>query len=375
MLIAITGFFPVIVALKRSTEMKNFIYMFVAMLLGIVVVFGVFNVMQEDNISADSSLHASNSLESSEFFDCSTSESFDIKNSDLEQSDSSSGDIVEEVEALKNPENVSSYIADGLQMRVGAQLFLNEDRPRLAFVCDRSDELYEEVLANTNKKVVAVIAPLEYFDEVNRNNYTYIDWITTFEREGKPYIYLDDFEGDLYRANISNVKYSNINRKFVGLFAIEITNSDGSRSYQYAAFPDGEDYRSNARSVAYVAASSLNAHALGIESFPEGSISVLKGYINESVDNAYGKTEATDDDSMYIFTVDPASPKSLSIGQTFKVSVEVLPNLDIPIGYRSSDESIVEVDSNGFVTAKAKGTVVVGVYVAGEAYGITVKVS
>ena len=43
--------------------------------------------------------------------------------------------------------------------------------------------------------------------------------------------------------------------------------------------------------------------------------------------------------------------------------------------YRSSDEAILEVDGSGKVTAKAKGTAVIGVYVAGEAYGIRVNVA
>ena len=98
-------------------------------------------------------------------------------------------------------------------------------------------------------------------------------------------------------------------------------------------------------------------------------------YVNQSVDCANGKTEATNDGSMYAFTTNITAPQKLSVGETFTVITTISPDVNVPVWYRSSDEAIIEVDSNGKVTAKAKGTAVVGVYVAGESYGITVTVS
>jgi hypothetical protein len=223
---------------------------------------------------------------------------------------------------------------------------------------------------------------VEYFDEVNTNNYTYMDWVTAFENAGKTIIYSVLEEGNfnangsgyIVRFRLQNINYKNINRSFVCMLVLK-TTSGSSATYKYSAFPAGVDYRSNARSIAYVASASLNANALGLASFSGESLSKLKGYINQSVDLANGKTEATDDGSMYAFTTNITAPQSLSIGQSFKLITTISPNVNIPVWYRSSDEAVIEVDDSGKVTAKGKGTAVVGVYVAGESYGITVTVS
>ena len=101
----------------------------------------------------------------------------------------------------------------------------------------------------------------------------------------------------------------------------------------------------------------------------------LRSYINQSVDCANGKETATDDGSMYAFTTNITAPQNLSVGQSLTIVTTISPNVDIPVWYRSSDEAVIEVDDSGKVIARAKGTAVVGVYVAGETYGITVTVS
>lgn len=286
--------------------------------------------------------------------------------------------------ALKNPANASTYIASGLEMQSGAAIYLGEEEyePAIRFTCNLSGAVKAEVDGSSNKELAFLVAPVEYFDEVNPNNYTYMDWVTAFEKAGKTVIYSVLEEGNYYengddyfvRFRLQNVMYKNINRNFVCMLVLK-TTSGSSVTYKYSSYPAGVDYRSNARSIAYVAAASLNANALGMASFSNAELARLKGYINQSVDVANGKAEATDDGSMYAFTTNITAPQTLSVGETLTVITTISPNVNVPVWYRSSDEAIIEVDDSGKVTAKAKGTAVVGVYVAGESYGITVKVS
>ena len=120
----------------------------------------------------------------------------------------------------------------------------------------------------------------------------------------------------------------------------------------------------------------MNAHALGMETFTDDNLARLKGYINQAVDLANGLEEPTDDGSKVILSVSPTGPKTVSVGQTFKVEATYSPeSINLPIWYRSTDTSILTVDDQGNVKALKAGTAVIGVYVAGETFGITVTVS
>ena len=178
----------------------------------------------------------------------------------------------------------------------------------------------------------------------------------------------------IVRFRLQNVLYKNMNRNFVCMLVLK-TTSGSSVTYKYSAYPAGVDYRSNARSVAYVAAASLNAYVLGMESFTDVELGRLRNYINQSVDIANGKENPTDDGSMYAFATNITAPQTLSVGETLTINTTISPDVNVPVWYRSSDEAIIQVDNSGKVTAKAKGTAVVGIYVAGESYGITIKVS
>ena len=154
--------------------------------------------------------------------------------------------------------------------------------------------------------------------------------------------------GDNYyvRFRLNNVMYKNINRNFVCMLVLA-TNSGNTTTYQYSKLPAGLTYRSNARSIAYVASAALNAHTLGLDNFSETELAKLKGYVNQSVDLANGLEASTNDGSMYAFTVSPTGPKTVSVGQTFKVDVEIVPDVNVPVWYRSTDTSVVTVDDQG----------------------------
>lgn len=374
--------------------MKNILYLILSLLLSVVFVGGVMKMMQPQT----SETPESTATDSTDDFWGNNSEenSTDSKDEFLKEdaSDSTGKEDSPETEkeeelpmlkGLKIPANEADLIEERLEMRTGAQLYVGNDveRPQLRFSCNVTKELRAEIEGNANKQLAMLLFPANGFDFVNPDKYTYIDWITALDKAGQTGYVLSYFDNnyqpngeDYYIAfRFENIPYKQINNSIAALGVVITTNADGTKTYEYSKLPVGQTYQSNARSVAYVAAASLNTHALGLETFESEELEVLKGYINESVDKANGLTAATNDDSMYAFTVMPTGPKAVAIGEIFTLTVEIKPNINIPIWYRSTDESILTVDDNGNVTAKAKGTAVIGVYVAGETVGVTVTVS
>jgi hypothetical protein len=178
------------------------------------------------------------------------------------------------------------------------------------------------------------------------------------------------------RFRLEEIPYGSVNTKFACIGVLITANGNGTKSYQYSAFPNGGTYRSNARSAVYVAGASLNAYTLGQVNFTESALSKIRSCVNEAVDEANGLAMPTDNGSTFVLNVSTAGPKTLAVGEAFKVSASYAPSrAEVPIWYRSTDESVVRVDADGNVTALKAGTAVVGVYVAGEAFGITVTVS
>ena len=285
---------------------------------------------------------------------------------------------------LQSPSNLSTLRANGMQMMSGASVYMGEDEalyPAIRFTCLIENSLLDEIQNDSTKKAGMLMAPLDYFDAVNPNNYTYIDWVKAFDTAGKTYV-LGLFEGfksydddtSYVRFNLTNVLYENMNRKFVALGVI-ITTNGSNVSYQYSAFDSGVDYRSNARSVAYVASAALNAHTLGMETFEAEQVAQLKGYVNMSVDHANGLAEATNDNSTYALRITSGTTKTLSVGGSFTVETEMTPEVEVPIWYRSSDTSILTVDDTGKVTAVKAGTANVRILLAGVEHTVTVTVN
>lgn len=375
--------------------MKNFFYFVLAVFLCVILAGGVY-VATQDGKKLPNDSQLSSSIED-DFDDSSDGGSTNTGNNSSgggntnsgtgnsgDNDSGNNGGNTEDDNSLKNPANATSYIANGLAMVSGASIYLGEAEyePAIRFTCNVSGAVKSEVDGSSNKELAFLVAPVEYFDQVNPNNYTYMDWVKAFENAGKTVIYSPLEEGNFYengndyivRFRLQNVLYKNMNRNFVCMLVLK-TTSGSSVTYKYSAYPAGVDYRSNARSVAYVAAASLNAYVLGMESFTDVELGRLKNYINQSVDIANGKENPTDDGSMYAFATNITAPQTLSVGETLTINTTISPDVNVPVWYRSSDEAIIQVDNSGKVTAKAKGTAVVGIYVAGESYGITIKVS
>lgn len=305
-----------------------------------------------------------------------------------EQGNENTGTTTDEEDtsnALVAPANEASLICDDLEMVSGAQLYLGEDkvRPALRFTCNVTAELKAEVEADSTKKLAMLLIPTKFFDRVNPNNYTYIDWVNAFNDAGIDSYYLSEFEttqlyesGSNYymRYRLEDVPYGGVNMT-VTCLGVLIDNSGSTPTYTYSKLPNGSTYRSNARSVAYVAAATLNANTLGLETLDETQLAKMQGFVNEAVDSANGLTEATDDGSTFDISTN-ATTKTMSVGETFQVVASYAPsNVLVPIWYRSNDTSVVTIDDNGLITAVGTGTAVIGVYVAGEVVAITVTVA
>ena len=286
---------------------------------------------------------------------------------------------------LTAPSNQSTLIAEGMQMLGGAQVYFGDDEsldPAIRFTCLIENTLKDELEADENKTAAILVAPLDYFNAVNTENYTVIDWNKAFEDAGKTVLLTEytgygeyDSDTSYIRFTLANVLYQNMYRKFVAIGCV-IDNSGSSPTYKYASMPNGQTYRSNARSVAYVSAAALNANATGESTLTAENAAKLKSYVNMAVDYANGLEEPTEDNSTFTLNVTPTGPKTISVGEKFKVNADytLSDKIEVPIWYRSTDFTIATVDSEGNVTALKAGTTVIGVYVAGEAFGITINV-
>ena len=107
------------------------------------------------------------------------------------------GEVSNELVAAPNE---ASLIKEGMTMVSGAQIYLGEEEyePAIRFTFNVSSAVKAEVDANENKQLAFLVAPLNYFDGVNTNNYTYIDWMTAFNDAGKTVIWSPLEEGNFY---------------------------------------------------------------------------------------------------------------------------------------------------------------------------------
>ena len=144
---------------------------------------------------------------------------------------------------LTSPTNESSLIADGLEMVVGAQLYVGDDaeRPMLRFTCNVTPELKTAVEADGSKRLGMLVLPLRFLDRVNTQNYTYIDWINALEASGVDSYYLTTFDATGLGVNGSNyymrfrleeIPYGSVNTKFACIGVLITANGNGTKSYQ-----------------------------------------------------------------------------------------------------------------------------------------------
>lgn len=289
---------------------------------------------------------------------------------------------------LTVPANVTTLVESRMTMVGGAQVYFGETdedlEPAIRFRCDVGATLYEEVMADENKKFAMLVAPMDYFDSINPDNKTYIDWINEFNKANKTVI-LSEYgnfsaqeDGSAYfRFTISNVMYNNIFRPFVAM-GVVIDNTSGTPVYEYAAMPEGTNYRTNARSVTQVAGAALNANALGEASFTTDQVAKLKNYINMAVDNLNGLETPTDDNSMPTVSITGGNSVSLGANAVHQIEFSLTPYnryFVLPARYVSSNQNIATVSASGEIKGVSAGNTTVKMYVAGEVYTISVTVT
>ena len=286
---------------------------------------------------------------------------------------------------LTPPADETSYIAEGMEMLAGASVYMGDDDsldPAIRFTCLIDNELKAEVEADENKSFAILVAPLDYFDAVNSDANTYIDWVKAFADAGKTVI-METYDGygtyndytSYMRFTLTNVLYNNINRRFVAM-GVLIDNSSGTPTYKYSAMPEGQTYRTNARSVAYVAGAALNAYALGEADIPETQVTKLQSYINMAVDKCKGLTEATDDGSMPVVTLTTSNSVMMPLSGTHQIGLELEPAaLNVPARLVSSNESVATVSETGLISAVSYGSATISIYICGEVYTVSVTVS
>ncbi len=289
---------------------------------------------------------------------------------------------------LSVPTNVTTLVESRLTMLGGAQVYFGETdedlEPAIRFTCNVGATLAEEVMGDENKKFAMLVAPMDYFDSVNPDNKTYLDWVAEFNKANKTVI-LSEFTGihenddgsGFFRFTISNVMYNNIFRPFVAM-GVVIDNTSGTPVYEYAAMPEGMNYRTNARSVTQVAGAALNANALGEASYTTEQVAKLKNYINMAVDNLNGLEESTDDGSMPTVTITGGNSVSVAANAIHQIEYTLTPYnryFVLPARYVSSNQNIATVSASGEIKGVSAGSTTVKMYVAGEVYTINVTVT
>ena len=289
----------------------------------------------------------------------------------------------DETERLINPDNLLDYVALGLQVNKTATPRFEScttESGSLRFYVSVSAELKAELDENENKRLAMLIYPRTYFDRVNLNNYSYMDWIKAFNETGNTSYHLLDSAGlseqldgsFLMIAYLTDMAYRTVNSEVVTMGVLITTDFNGNETYKYSTYASG-NYRTNARSLAYVATECLSKYALRQESYSTEEIGLCKTYVNWSVDVASGLTEPTSDNSTYIVNVSP-TVLAVYVGETAKIKTVVLENVTIPIFYKSLDEDIAIVEQNGNIKGLSKGSTLVVVYVAGVPYTVRVNV-
>jgi hypothetical protein len=291
----------------------------------------------------------------------------------------------EEETPLTPPADETSYICDGMEMMAGASVYMGSDSsldPAIRFTCLIDNELKDAVEADENKSFAILAAPLDYFDEVNPDSTTYIDWVNAFAEANKTVILTtydaygtyNDYTSYI-RFNLTNVLFNNINRRFVAM-GVLIDNSGETPVYKYSAMPEGQTYRSNARSVAYVAGAALNAHAIGETEIPEEQHAKLLTYIDMAVDKANGLSEYTNNGDMPEVTITSGTSITMGLNGSHTIDGTIEPaGLDIPARFVSSNESVVTVNEYGVLYARGYGSATVKMYYAGVEYTFSVTCS
>ena len=273
--------------------------------------------------------------------------------------------------------SAGSMVQSGLVMYETPELRLAEEKG-IRFKASVSPELKQEVESDEDKTLGMLIAPLNYFLRVDVDSQPEkVDWFAEFEKEGMAVISMDDCgivtksqaDGTIVehyiQGSITNVMYQNTNLDFLA-FAYVKTIDGEEVSYKYASYPNGINYRTQARSLAYLAADALNDNVSNLKHYSAEDLAYMKSVINNSVDLAKQLAEPTADNSVYTVTLS-TTEKTLEVGADFTLKASIAEGVKLPIWWKTNDASVAIV-KDGVVTATGVGETMITAFVAGEKY-------
>ena len=316
-----------------------------------------------------------------------TSTSSEESSSDEVGNSSSSSVEDEETETLVTPDNVLDYVVtDWVASPIFLPIESADDYGNLYVRLQVPSTLKTLVDSNDNTCLAILFVEQRLFEAANGFKYKYFDWVSQLDICRVEY-QLQKLDITVRADNEYSIEesfpivYEQVNTVWVAMGVLITTDSDGNETYKYSTYSSG-DYRTNARSLAYVAAESLSKYALGDTSIWETEdtneiaayVDSCKTYVNWSVDLANWLTEPTDDDSTYSVTVSPTAI-TLNVGETATVNVSVAQDVNVPVAYKVYHSGIAMVSDNGVVKALSAGNTIVVVYVAGVSYVVNIKVT
>ena len=301
---------------------------------------------------------------------------------DVESSSPADEDESEDNESdLIMPDNVLDLITTGLTLRAKTELAFEHctaESAAIRFYMEADSSLYDMVNSNDNLRLGLMVLPLRFWEQVNVENYAYRDWITD-TLEFSPLLSAGDIWSKLdsstyeYIMVLNQITMKNVNTEYAVIPFLGTTDEDGNETYKYGMYESG-NYRTNARSVAYLAAQGLNDYALGNQPYTADQVDLMKTYVNASVDKANGLEEITPDNSTYTASVSPTSV-TLAVGETAKISVDIAQDVCLPVAYKMYHSGIAMIDDTGKIKGLSSGSTVLAVYIAGVPYMVNVKVA
>ena len=286
-------------------------------------------------------------------------------------------------ETEKEQTSSVTLVQEGFSMSEERTLKL-ETPKGLYFKANVTESLKKEVEADEDKSFGFIVAPINYFVRVDTEaSSKEINWAHALEEEKLAPLYLEDCQVQTKRNSegevleyyiqdcITSILYKNTNVDFAAIAYVKTVDGEDI-SYKYASYPDGETYKSYAKSYAYVVSQVLNERALNGTYYAETDLEAMHKVINDSVDASNKLAEPTDDGSTYTVELS-ATEKTLEEGERFTLKAEIAEQVKLPICWISSNEEVVTVQ-NGVVKAIGQGKATVTAYVAGEAYTCEVEV-
>ena len=239
----------------------------------------------------------------------------------------------------------------------GAQLsVVKEERPIIGFGIS-VDEGYAETLSE-NQEIGAYVMEYEKV-KVLANKSSTTDWASMVEGV---FVAVNE---KCTRVEFRNIPYEKINTQYVAVHVVKTTLPSGKAIYQYAsnAYTDVVKDGVGARSVAYLASCTLNDEAMNGGAASEETINGCKKYIDESADLARGLSAPVYDGSTYK-VVGHTKVGDNSYFLTFENGI--YEGIAIWLGtgrFYASD----------YLTLDLTGAQTVTLYMAGNAYDITVE--